>query len=74
MINIGCKVCEKSHMNDFFCLEDAVLLFSERPAGYCLGFGDSGHARRDTVEAGKVTPFSLPLEGRETGERSNVVA
>ena len=24
LINIGCKVCEKSHMNDFFCLEDAA--------------------------------------------------
>ena len=51
-----------------------MLLFSERPAGYCLGFRDSGHARRGTVEAGEVTPFSLPLEGRETGERSNLVA
>ena len=39
-------------------------MFSERPAGYCLGFRDSGHARRDTVEAGEIgvvveTPQSL---------------
>ena len=33
--------------------------------------GETGYARRDTVEAGEMTPFSLPLEGRETGERSN---
>ena len=40
---------------------------------FFFGGGD-GIRETGSVEAGEVTPFSLPLEGRETGERSNVVA
>ena len=36
------------------------IVFRERPAGYCLGVRETGHARRDTGERGGT---------RETGHR-----
>ena len=50
----------------------AIFLFSGRPlADYCLGFRESGHARRDTVELGHTSrDMRDGIARRDTVERS----